>query len=260
MATKTGAVVEQPTLRAVPEQTMAVREPQDITVVDESVSMFERLARDPNVDVTKIERLIAMQERMLAHKAKAAFDEAFAAMQGEMPVVIEKGRTNNGKYARLEDIQTTVRPILQKHGFAVSFETEWINDAIPSIVGILTHRDGHERRSRFTSSADKTGNKNDVQALGSVVSYGRRYTMLDLLNITTAESDDDGKGTEKRPDPPKGFTDWFHDLEATADNGIAALEAAWGAKGTKEEYRQYVRKYGAEKLAALKEKARKVTP
>ena len=40
--------------------------------------------------------------------------------------------------------------------------------------------------------ADTSGSKNVVQAIGSSVSYGKRYTMQALLNITSGGEDDDG--------------------------------------------------------------------
>ena len=39
---------------------------------------------------------------------------------------------------------------------------------------------------------DSTGSKNAVQAVGSSTSYGKRYTAMALLNITTGGEDDDG--------------------------------------------------------------------
>src|SRR6185295_6009416 len=51
--------------------------------------------------------------------------------------------------------------------------------------------DGHERTSEFLADADTSGSKNAIQARGSAVSYGHRYTTKDLLNITTREAADD---------------------------------------------------------------------
>lgn len=260
---KQGTVIEQPTLPTAEEpngNVPATRPAQAVTTFDEadsSVTMFERLARDPNVDVEKIERLIAMQERMVANRAKSAFDEAFASMQGVMPVVIEKGRTDKTKYARLEDIQKTVRPTLQQFGFAISFQTEWPETGGVKVIGILTHKDGHQRTSEFMSVADKTGSKNDIQALGSAVSYGRRYTTLDLLNITTSEADDDGRrSAEKLPEPPAGLDDWLTDWQATADQGFEILNDAWKASNVK--FTNYVNAHMQDKKREIIAKAKAV--
>src|SRR5688572_26167507 len=82
---------------------VAAAKPAAVAVVkspepDSVALMFERLARDPSVDVEKLERLIGMQERIMAHNSRAAFNVAFSAMQGEIPAIAEKGKTDKGTY------------------------------------------------------------------------------------------------------------------------------------------------------------------
>ena len=74
--------------------TPAVDEPTAIAESPREVSMFERLVSDPNVDVEKLERLMAMQERVIRYRAEQAFNEAFAAMQPEIPVIAAKASLN----------------------------------------------------------------------------------------------------------------------------------------------------------------------
>lgn len=193
--------------------------------------VIERLAANPSVDVAKLEKIIELQERVLATQAKAAFAAAFSKMQGELPVVENRKKTNNGKYAPLEDIVEAVRPILTKWGFAVSHRSEWPPSTPPKVrvVGILTHCGGHERETAFESEADDSGNKNDIQGLGSVVTYGKRYTTKDLLGIVTRNEDTDGNRSQERAPvvAPVGFQAWLDDLSAVADNGHEALQEAW---------------------------------
>ncbi len=199
------------------------------------VLLFERLAGNKDIDVAKLERLIAMQEHILAHEAKAAFNRAFATMQAEIPSIHESAAGDGGKwrYAPLEDIQSIVRPILVKHGFGLSFRTEWPDKGTIKVIGILTHRDGHERTSEFLADADTSGSKNAIQARGSAVSYGHRYTTKDLLNITTRGADDDGKSAVPLPSlvtqHPSGYLAALDTLRAKAQEGSAALERAWYA-------------------------------
>jgi hypothetical protein len=44
----------------------------------------------------------------------------------------------------------------------------------------------------MTLPLDTSGSKNNVQAVGSSTSYGKRYTATLLLNIRTKGEDDDG--------------------------------------------------------------------
>lgn len=219
--------------------------------------MFERLARDPNVSVEKLERLMAMQERIMHVQAESAFNVAFAAMQADIPTIIERAHTDKTSYAPLEDIIEKVRPILSTHGFTLAFRTEWPTDKSVKVFGILTHRDGHARQSEFLSGADQTGSKNAIQALGSAVQYGRRYTTKDLLCIVTRGEDDDAESSEKgkQPDAPGGYDAWLATLEGVAADGMPAFSSAWNK--SKEEYRKYLAATAPKLLAGIKNKAAK---
>lgn len=172
--------------------------------VNAIVSVIERAASDPNVDISKMERLLDLQERILAKNAESAFNSDFAAMQGELPAISEKGEISvNGnvrsKYARFEDINEAVRPVLQKYGFSVQFKVA-ITEGTIKITGILRHRDGHSETTSLPLPADISGSKNAVQSIGSSVSYGKRYVLSALLNITTSGEDDDGRATSMDED------------------------------------------------------------
>lgn len=181
--------------------------------------IFERLAKDKNVDVGKLERLIAMQERVMAIQAKAAFDEAFGRMQMEIPEIDAKGAVRNkageiqSRYSTNPDIQRIIKPILHKYGFSIRFRSEWPDPGVVKVVGILTHGQGHSEQSEFRSEADTSGNKNSVQALGSVISYGHRYTTKDVCNIIdrSERNDDDGQSGGARRRAPAGEPPVHHD-------------------------------------------------
>jgi len=162
------------------------------------LAVIERAARDPNVDIDKMERLIEMQERVQRRNAEVAFYDALAVMQPQLPVITEKGgiKDRSGKiqstYALWEDINEAISPILSDHGFSLTFKGR-TEDGKFITVGILAHRDGHRETTEVELPADNSGSKNAVQAIGSAKSYGKRYAAFDLLNITTRGADDDGK-------------------------------------------------------------------
>lgn len=236
---------------AQPTQELAVSKTADAGMLP----MIERLAAMPEFDVAKLEKLIDMQERILDRNAAAAFNIAFAQMQPKIPTIIERKSTDKGKYAPREDIVEVIRPILSEFGFSLSFRTEWPEKTVVKVVGILTHREGHSRESEFMSAADTSGSKNAVQALGSAVEYGRRYTTTDLLNIASRGGDDDARGSGK-PEPPAGFETWFVDMEAVAPEGIAKLQDAWN-KSSKE-FKEFTAKHYLDQWEQMKRKARAV--
>src|SRR5215472_2261908 len=91
------------------------------------IDIISLAARD-NTNVEKLERLVALYERVCDRDAKRAYVDALAAVQQELPTIQERGAINIGRgepqaYARWEDINTTIKPILARHGFALSFRT-----------------------------------------------------------------------------------------------------------------------------------------
>lgn len=188
------------------------------------LEVIARAARDPNVDIDKMERLLEMQERVQARGAKAAYYSALAEMQPELPVISErggistdKGKTVQSTYALWEDVNEAIRPILAKHGFALSFKVRRTEGEIIT-TGILSHRGGHSEETELALPTDNSGSKNAVQAVGSSTSYGKRYTAYALLNITTTGEDDDGhKGGRPRT---------VDDTQLTVLQGLASAVGA----------------------------------
>lgn len=168
------------------------------------ISMIERAARDPAVDIDKLERLFQMRERMDASRARMSFDAAFAAMQPELPEIDKRGkiviRDKNDRetiiqstpYALWDDTNKLIKPILAKHGFGLSFRISQTEGRLTT-TAVLSHTSGHREETSFASPIDNTGSKNNVQGWGSAFSYGKRYTGTALLNISTKGEDDDGK-------------------------------------------------------------------
>lgn len=160
------------------------------------MAVISKAAADPNTDVDKLERLLGMYERITAQGAKGAFTAALAAMQPELPVIDEKGKTDKTTYAKYEDINEAISPVLAKHGFALSFKVSRHEQAV-AVTGVLSHREGHSEETTLDLPVDTGPGRNAVQAVGSSVSYGKRYTAIALLNITSrvkTDRDDDGRG------------------------------------------------------------------
>jgi hypothetical protein len=169
------------------------------------ISVIERAARDPNVDIDKMERLFALQERMMERQAKQVFTEAKIAMRPELPEVTMKGhiviRDKNDAnkiiqdtpFARFEDIHDAVMPILTHYGFDLAFRNGLSSDGKVRVTTILSHVAGHTEETVFDLPHDSSGSKNSVQAVGSSTSYGKRYGVLSALNIKVAGEDDNGQ-------------------------------------------------------------------
>jgi hypothetical protein len=249
------------------EKDMELR-PRDAVELDASdAGMFERLAKDPTVDVLKLEKLIEMQERILRFNAKAAFEAAFAEMQGELPIVDERGRilvdgVERSTFGRHEDIQEACKPICARFGFSIRHKNKRLENGKLLITGVLSHKGGHSEEDEFECPPDGSGKKNEIQSLGSTREYGRRYTTISLLNIVTRGVDDDGRKAgakpKDEPETPEGYDAWFATLDGLAADGEKAFTEAW--KNSTDAHRKYLATTAPKVLAALNTKARKAKP
>lgn len=102
-------------------------------------------------------------------------------------------------YATLDTIIDEIRPILSKHGLSIM--------QIPSGDGqnvtlktLLLHESGEWLESDELTMKPV---KNDPQAVGSCITYARRYSLAAFLSLNTGE-DDDGNGATYGKDKPKG--------------------------------------------------------
>ena len=173
------------------------------------IALVREISMNPNVPVDKMQAVLEMQFRILDRTAKMEFDAALADMQNDIPTIDQNGRIEirekdgqgkrtgaiqqSTKFAKFEDINEAIRPIIGKYGFAVRFISGLTDDGRIKVTGILSHRAGHREESVFILPHDSTGSKNPVQAIGSSTSYGKRYALCALLNITSRGEDDDGK-------------------------------------------------------------------
>lgn len=159
------------------------------------ISVIDRAILNPNIDPEKLNGLLDFQIRMMDKKAEIDFNESMARLQPKLPVIEKKGAiTYGGKsqpYAKYEDIDFKIRPLLNEEGFSISFDSVY-SEKGTSYLGTLHHKGGHSKTiSTPPLPADTSGGKNAIQALGSTVSYAKRYLVGMLLNIITKDEDDD---------------------------------------------------------------------
>lgn len=169
------------------------------------ISMIERVVLDPTIPLERLERVLAMKERMEdraredeARQAKRAYFAAMSKCQSELPVVTRNRKNDHTKsnYADLSAIEEQAMPIIHRHGFSVSFQPDGYNDkGEQRILWVITHEEGHSRDGVGEIPVDNAGsqgkvNKTGTQAFGSTTTYGRRYLLCMLFNISTGDDND----------------------------------------------------------------------
>lgn len=172
-------------------------------VVSYSASLIDviaQAARDPSVDIDKMERLIALQQQVSAREAELLFNQAMNAAQSEMRPISANASNpqTKSRYATFDKLDRALRPIYTHHGFSLSFDE---GDSLkPNHVRVLcycAHNGGHTRTYHRDMPADGKGAKGgDVMTLthaaGAAGSYGARYLLKGIWNVAVGAEDDDG--------------------------------------------------------------------
>jgi hypothetical protein len=164
------------------------------------LSAIVALAKDPSVDVVKLQALLEMQERMEARQAKVQFNRSFVRLSGKMPRVKKNGTVDLGAgkgsyaFATWEDMDRVIRPLMDAEGFGLSFDSAARTEQGGGITvtGELIHREGFSKTASMSLALDSGPGRNNLQAMGSSLSYGKRYVAEMLLNIVREGADDDG--------------------------------------------------------------------
>ena len=209
------------------QQEVAVIEQGGAVAVSEAVSfiqMIERAARDPSVDIDKMERLMQMHERMVGKKAEADFNDAMTACQKEIRAVAPDAVNpqTHSKYASFAKLDGILRPIYTKHGISISYGTE--DTAKVESVRVIAYvaRGGYTRKYQVDMPADGKGAKGgDVMtkthATGAAMAYGSRYLLKGIFNVAVGEDDQDGNARSDKVLPETVKVDFLAAIEALAD-------------------------------------------
>ena len=185
---------------AVVEDTEYLPSSQTTPIQSDFVSMIERLAANPEVDVSKIEQIMNLQERVLDRDAAKAFNADMVACQGAIKVVREnkKNAQTRSTYADLTAILKSIKPVYTSHGFALSFYegTTDKENHVRVMVDIM-HTEGHSKTRFKDFTIDNVGikgsvNKTNIHGNQSAFMYGRRVLTCMIFNVPTGENDDDG--------------------------------------------------------------------
>jgi hypothetical protein len=171
--------------------------------VSESVALLqviERAAADPNVNIEKMQTLLAMHTEIRRQQAESEFNIAMNAAQSEMRPISADAENPQTKsmYATYAKLDRALRPIYTKHGFSLSFDEG--DSPKPEHVRVLcyaSHISGFTRTYRRDMPADGKGAKGgDVMtkthAAGAAGSYGARYLLKGIFNVAVGEDDKDG--------------------------------------------------------------------
>lgn len=225
-----------------------VAESQNGQHADPMLAMIERVATNPEADVSKLREMLDMKREIFERNAEIEFNRSMSLAQSEILPVARDAQNDQTKssYAKLESIVKKASPIYTKYGFALSFGTDdspregWFR-----VTCVASHSDGHSKHYHIDVPPDATGiagkvNKTPIHAMGSSMSYARRYLTCMIFNIVLGDEDDDGQAAGQQP----------QQNTITRDQTMHLMDLIQKAKATPEEFCKKVRVNAVHELQA----------
>lgn len=149
------------------------------TLFDEKIELIKKYYQDKEVpDHTSSEHL----NELFTALAKAQAEMSVAGLTSDNPYF-------KSKYADLAEVVRASRPSLTKYGLCVTQQIIINEDGQSLLHTTLGHVSGQWIMTKMRIVPPK----NDVQALGSYITYLRRYSYAALIGVVAGGEDDDGE-------------------------------------------------------------------
>lgn len=169
------------------------------------LSVIEQAVLSPDVDVEKMSRLLDIQERILDKNAAQTYAKAMTDAQAECPRVIHNkaNQQTNSTYSDLDAVLNVIKPIYTKHGFSLMFGTAPTQPGYVKVTCECAHNTGHSKHFEIDVPYDATGPKGNAvktqtHATMSSITYGQRYLVEMIFNVSTGKDDDGNQGVSHK--------------------------------------------------------------
>lgn len=157
-----------------------------------------QLSKDESFDAEKMRVLVDMKNSHEDREAKRAYNQALIDFKRNPPKIIKNKKGHNSSYASIDSVCRQLDQPLYDLGLSFRWRIE-TNESKVRVTCILAHVDGYSEESTMEQVADTSGNKNNLQGMGSTVTYLKRYTLLAALGLAEQGEDDDGmKALQKK--------------------------------------------------------------
>lgn len=157
------------------------------------------VALQNNAAIDVIERLAALQEKIMLRDAEIQFNDALSRVQAEIKRVapdLQNPQTSS-RYASYAAIDRVIRPIYTREGMSLSFSHD--DCPKPDHVRVICYASlgAFTRPYQIDMPTDGKGAKGgDVMtkthATAAADSYAKRYLIKDIFNVAIGEADTDG--------------------------------------------------------------------
>ena len=181
-------------------------EPMEVANRQPSIEDILRIAVEKNIDAESLTKLVDLHERLQARNAERALLDAMSAFQAECPSLYKNAEasfdTRSGgrasyRFATLDYIADTIRPMLQRHGLSYAFDST-VDGTKITVICRVSHIAGANKSASFTCPTGGTTLMSDMQKTASGLTYARRYALMLALGLTARGEDNDANGTTER--------------------------------------------------------------
>ena len=158
-------------------------------------------AVEKGVPVETMQALQAMYHKEQDRSAAREFADAMAQFQATCPPIPKTASSKSTgersgarfefTYAPLDTIAATVGPVLHALGLTYSWDTE-TTEKLLTCSCTLRHRNGHSVVARFSCPMDSSLPIGSQQKAGAALTYARRYSLIQVLGLTTTDPDVEG--------------------------------------------------------------------
>ena len=126
----------------------------------------------------------------------ASYDEAMAILQTRLPDIPKASKAQYGTYANLADVSKKLLPVLGNLGLSFTARPTWVDRPDGARDFVLAYRLRHVSGGEESGEYPLGDKVASHQALGSAITYGRRYCLCALTGAV-AEDDDDGQAASQ---------------------------------------------------------------
>jgi hypothetical protein len=178
-----------------PQRALSVTTPDDMLAY----------AMSKDCDVDKLQKLWELRQAWQREQARMAYHRALADFKGEQLAITKNklvsypgkngGEATSYRHATLGNVVGIVAPALARHDLSHSWDVKREAERV-HVTCRLTHALGHSESITMDGPLDTSGSKNNIQAVGSTVTYLERYTLLAITGLATEDQDDDGQQPE----------------------------------------------------------------
>ena len=166
------------------------------------ISLLIDKAIEKNLPVETMERLFNLYKEVKADKARGEFVVALSKFQNDSPIIKKDKKVMNKNgitvrymYAPLDSVIEQIKKVLGDNGLSYTWDSVR-EEAHIKVVCKLIHIAGHFEQSTFDIPIMKSEFMSSPQSYATAQSYAKRYTLLNVLGIGTADDDNDANDSD----------------------------------------------------------------